>query len=76
MRKTLLAALAVAAIVSGTILANRAEAMTTATPAALGVAAVDTGMIREAAIVCGTNGCAPVQTKLLQRRKFHPLGHR
>jgi hypothetical protein len=50
--------------------------MTTATPAALGVAAVDTGMIREAAIVCGTNGCAPVQTKLLQRRKFHPLGHR
>lgn len=30
---------------------------------------------RLAAVICGGNGCAPVQTKSQPKRKFQPLGH-
>jgi len=61
MRKTLHLPLAVAAILSGGMLANRAEAITAVT--ALGIAAVDPALVQPARAICGTNGCAPVQTK-------------
>jgi hypothetical protein len=32
-----------------------------------------TSLVREAAIVCGGNGCNPVHTKSEQRRKFKTL---
>ena len=32
-------------------------------------------LVREAAIVCGGNGCNPVHTKAEKKRKFQTLGH-
>jgi hypothetical protein len=55
MHKTLLTALAAAALLSGGMLGSRAEAMTLAAPSALGVA--DTGLVVKAAVVCGYYGC-------------------
>jgi hypothetical protein len=47
-----------------------------ATPsAALSSAPARTALVHEAAVLCGGNGCAPVQTKQTQRKKFHPLGY-
>jgi hypothetical protein len=54
MHKTLFAALAAAALLSGGMLGSRAEAMTLA-PSALGVA--DAGLVVKAAVVCGYYGC-------------------
>jgi hypothetical protein len=31
--------------------------------------------LRVATIVCGGNGCAPVQTKQVKRQKFQTMGH-
>ena len=72
MRKTLLMALAATAILSVGLFAGRAAATTSAAPAAHPSEAEP---IREAINVCGGNGCAPVQTKAQQRRKFQTLGH-
>jgi hypothetical protein len=69
MRKTLLSALGVAIVLSGGVIADRAEAMTLATPVG------SASLVVEAAIICGGMGCAPVQTKQIQRRKFQPLGY-
>ena len=73
MPKTLLTALAAATILAGALPINRAEAMTVAAVSAPGIASAS--FIREAAVVCGGNGCNPVQTKAQKRRKFKPLGH-
>jgi hypothetical protein len=73
MRKTLLSALAATTILSAGLLASRAAAMTSATPAAAPAAA--TTLIREASIVCGSNGCGVVQTKSTKQRKVIWLGH-
>jgi len=75
MRKTFLSALAAAAILSGGMPAERAQALTPATPSALYLTATAAAPVQLATVLCGTNGCAPVQTKRIQRRKFHPLGH-
>jgi hypothetical protein len=75
MRKFLLSAFTTAIILSGGILAGRAVAMAPSATPALGAAAADAGLVQEAAVVCGNNGCAPVQTKAPQKRKFQPLGH-
>ena len=73
MRNTLvtafLTAFVAAAILLG-MLGHRVEAMTLAAPSALGVAAA--APVRQAAVVCGTNGCAPVHTSR-PRRKTYPL---
>jgi hypothetical protein len=61
MRKTLLTAVAAAALLSGGMLGNRAEAMTLATPSALGVALADTGVVQK--VVCGYNGCVRVRPR-------------
>ena len=70
MRKIVLTAMATAAILSGGMLGSEAGAMPLATPAVLNAAAGS--LVRQAAVVCGGNGCAPVQTGRVQRRKFHP----
>lgn len=73
MHKTFLTALAAATLFSIGMPANRAEARTTTTPSTLGVATA--GLVHEAAIVCGGNGCNPVHTKAQSKRKFQTLGH-
>jgi hypothetical protein len=73
MHKTILTALAAATIFSGGMPVSRAEATTAATPSIVGVAS--SPQVREAAIICGGNGCNPIQTKAQKRRKFQTLGH-
>ena len=65
MRKTMLAAVAVAAVLSIGATANEAAAMPTAAPTQLGLAtsadtAVNSGLVQKAAIVCGDYGCRRV----------------
>ena len=62
MRKTMLAAAAVAAVLSIGATANEAAAMPTAAPTQLGLAtsadtATNSGLVQKAAIVCGYYGC-------------------
>jgi len=73
MRKTLLSAVAAMTILSAGLVASRAAAMTSLTSAA-GMTAPNT-LVREAAIVCGSNGCGVVQTKSTKQRKLIWLGH-
>ena len=75
MDRTLLSALVAAVTLPGIVLADRAAAMPAPTASAPGIAIAHTALVQEAAIVCGGNGCAPAQTKAIQKRKFHPLGH-
>jgi hypothetical protein len=75
MRRTFLMALASTAILSGGIIAGRVAAMPAPIAAAPGIAIAHAGLFRVAAVVCGGNGCAPVQTKVHGRRKFQTLGH-
>ena len=72
MHKTFLTALVTAAILMTGMLA-RADATAAAASAAVGGARA--ALVREAAIVCGGNGCNSVQTKAQKRRKFLTLGH-
>jgi|HubBroStandDraft_4_1064222.scaffolds.fasta_scaffold745695_2 hypothetical protein len=72
MPKTLISALAAATILAGAMLTGRAAAMPSAAPSP---APARTALVQEAAVLCGGNGCAPVQTKQTQRKKFHPLGY-
>ncbi len=71
MGKALLTALAAATILSGAMLGNRAEAMTLATPSALGVATADAALVQHARAVCGSNGCVQVQTSRPPPRRTH-----
>jgi len=72
MRKTLLIMSAAAALSFAGVLCDHATAGAASPPAA---SAVNTPLIREAAIVCGGNGCNPVHTKADKKRKFQTLGH-
>jgi hypothetical protein len=69
MRKTRFSALTAATILAVAILADRAAAMPFAAPAS------GSALVEQAAIVCGGNGCAPVETKPHGKRKFMPLGY-
>jgi len=69
MRKTRLSALMAATILAVGMLAGRAAAMPFAAPA--GVSAP----VEKVAVLCGGNGCLPVQTKRRQHKKFMPLGY-
>jgi|HubBroStandDraft_6_1064221.scaffolds.fasta_scaffold2527216_2 hypothetical protein len=69
MHKTLLSALAAATLFAGGTFADRTAAMPLAAPPN-GMA-----LVEKAAIICGGNGCAPVQIKQIQRKKFQPLGY-
>jgi hypothetical protein len=73
MRKTLLSVLAVTTMLSAGLLASRAAA-TTSAASAVATTAPNTP-VREASIVCGSNGCGVVQTKPTKQRKLIWLGH-
>jgi hypothetical protein len=65
MRKTLLAAAAVAAVLSIGATANQAAAMPLTAPTELGLAtpadtAANSGLVQKAAVVCGYYGCRHV----------------
>jgi len=60
MRRTVLAAAALTAALSLGASADRAAAMTGATPTELGLAAADGGVVQKAALVCGRWGCRRV----------------
>jgi hypothetical protein len=60
MRKTVFAAAALAAVLSLGASADRAAAMTGATPTELGLATADSGTAQKAALVCGRWGCRRV----------------
>jgi hypothetical protein len=73
MRKTLVTALAAVAILSAGISIARTAVVAAKSPAD---AANASALIRVATVVCGGNGCAPVQTKAYQKRKqFQAMGH-
>lgn len=71
MYKILMTALAAVALFSIAMTDQQAAAMTAATPSLAGAAS--SSLVREAAIVCGGNGCNPVHTKAVKRNKFKPL---
>ena len=65
MRATLLTTLAAAAVLSGGLIGNQANAFTP--PSTRGVAPMP--LMRQVANVCGPVGCAPVQTKKVRHFK-------
>ena len=73
MRNMILTAFAAAALVSAAAVGGHAAAATTS--AASGSPVMNASFVREAAIVCGGNGCNPVHTKSQKKRKFQTLGH-
>jgi hypothetical protein len=72
MHKTYVIAFAIVAILSGGLL-ECAKAMTITSPSALGFATTNAALLQRVTVVCGNNGCSPVQTKRVQRRL--PLKH-
>jgi hypothetical protein len=64
MRQAIIAAIA---LLSATMLAERTGAMTLSAPAVLGAAATETSGVTPVAVVCGGNGCGPVQTSAPRR---------
>jgi len=72
MPKILSMSLVASVILAAGMHAGSAKAMSVATAPASGAT---TGLVREAAIVCGGNGCNPVHTKAQSKRKFQTLGH-
>jgi len=73
MRKTVLTALTAAALLSGGMLADRAEAMTLAAPSALGVA--DSSLVQKAAVVCGYYGCVRTAPRYYGAYYGRPYGY-
>jgi hypothetical protein len=57
------------------LFATGAEATTTKPVATSAAAVAGTSAMQLAAVICGGNGCAPVQTKPQQKRNLKPLGH-
>lgn len=73
MRNIILTGFAAAALVSAAAAGGHPAAAATA--AAPGSPALTASFVREAAIVCGGNGCNPVHTRSQKKRKFQTLGH-
>jgi hypothetical protein len=69
MHKAFLTAFAAAILFTVAMPTSRAD--TTAAPAPS--RAMAPSLVREAAIICGGNGCNPVHTKADKRRKFKTL---
>lgn len=69
MRGMLCTVCAAAILVASGSLGHRAQATTLAAPSALHIAAVQAVEIQQVANVCGSNGCALVQTKRVQHQK-------
>jgi len=75
MRKILLSALGAAALLSAGVFANQASAMTAATPSAIGAAAVDSGLVEKAAVVCGYYGCVRTRPYYGYYGYYRPYGY-
>jgi hypothetical protein len=73
MRNLVLTAFGAAVLMSAPVVGARAAATAASAPPA--TSATQAALIREAAIVCGGNGCNAVQTKATKKRKFQTLGH-
>jgi hypothetical protein len=74
MRKTLLAVAAALAIFSLGSAANHADAMPASTPSALGLTTEGSGLVRQAAIVCGGGyygGCVRVWPRRYYYRRHY-----
>ena len=69
MREILSTAFAATIVLSTGMFGHSAEATTLAAPAALNAAIAPAALIRQAANLCGTNGCALVQTKRVRHQK-------
>jgi len=69
MRKILFTTAAAAIILASGVLGHRAEAMTLIAPAALGAAAAHAAVVHRVVNVCGSNGCAVIQTKKVVHHK-------
>jgi hypothetical protein len=69
MHKLLLTALAAATLFAIAIQSGRAETTAVTTQPA----AANSSLVREAAVVCGGNGCNPVHTRAVKRNKFKPM---
>ena len=69
MRRNPFTALAVALIVSCGMLGDQVNAMTPASPPMLGAQSQSLALLQQAAVICGNNGCAPVQTKRVEHPK-------
>jgi hypothetical protein len=67
--RTFLTTLAAASVLAAGLLGNRADAFTLAAPSTLSVAATRAAAVQQVVSVCGTNGCAPVQTKRVRHYK-------
>ena len=61
------AIIAVIALLSATTLAEQTGAMTLSAPVVLGTAATGASAVTPVAVVCGGNGCGPVQTSAPRR---------
>jgi hypothetical protein len=70
MRKTRLALLAAATILSFEMLAGHAKATTLTPPATLRVAAAS--FVQKVVNVCGSSGCVQVQTHRIKRKPTSP----
>jgi hypothetical protein len=68
MRKTIHVALAAATIASAAVFAARSLAA----PAEQSGLAGRGALVREAAVICAGNGCAPVQTKQIKHKNKLP----
>ena len=73
MRRILLSTLAATTLLSAGLLASRAAATTSA--GAISAGSASATLLREASILCGSNGCNVVQTKGTKQRKLQWLGH-
>jgi hypothetical protein len=71
MRAIFLTAIA-AVILSTPALCDRAEAMTFGGPLAQRAAAADTAFVRQAVVVCGSNGCGRVHTSRVSPHRPRP----
>ncbi len=69
MRKILFTAFAAAIVLSSGVVAHRAEALTLIAPAAMSAAAARVAVVEPVVSVCGSNGCAVIQTKKVQHHK-------
>jgi hypothetical protein len=74
MCKTLLTSIGLAIVLFGAF-GIRASAMTPAAPSAIGIARADAPLVHQATVVCGNNGCVPVQTKRVEHPKKLPGTH-
>jgi hypothetical protein len=71
MRKTLLAIAAALAILATGSVANRADAMTIATPSALAAATSEANLIEQATVVCGYYGCVRIYPRRYYRYRYY-----